>query len=123
VLLHTQKSVEVRRSALSGRRSVFECGLAIACCAVFLTCGLATPLAAHRNTTSKSSTTPGKILRTALPDETRDGERCTVTLGTARVEHAILQLHNQERVVSPRITPIPSVLYTRPAADRAPPRS
>src|SRR5882672_4383557 len=102
---------------------MFQGVLAIACCAVFLTCSLATPLAAHRKARSKSCSNPGKILRAALPDETRDGERCCVTLGTARVEHAILQLHNRESVVSPRITPIPSVLYLRPATDRPPPRS
>ncbi len=123
MLWHTQKFVDVGRAALSGHRSVFQRVLAIACCVVFLTCSPATPLAARRNASSKSSSNPGKILRTALPDETWDGERCSVTFGTARVEHAILQLHARESAILPRIAPIPSVLYLRPAADRAPPRS
>src|ERR1700750_2870456 len=106
-----------------GHRPVLRRVLAITCCAVFLACALATSLAAHRTTSSKGSSSPGKILRTALPDETRDAEKCSVTLGTVRVEHAILRLRRQESVVTPRTAPIPSVLDVRPAADRAPPRT
>ncbi len=63
---------------------------------------------------------PGKVLRSALPDEGRDSEQ--ISLGPeAPVVHALFHARSGERVTPPRVTPIPSVLSVRPATDRAPP--
>jgi hypothetical protein len=63
---------------------------------------------------------PGKVLRSALPDEGRDSEQ--ISLGPeAPIVHAILHARSGERVTLPQVTPIPSVLSVRPATDRAPP--
>ena len=112
------------KRSLLNRCKVAQRILAIGCSLLVLTCSLATPLAVRKSTDSTSNSAhPGKVLRTALPDENRMEDGNSVTLGTARVVHAILRVPGREPVATQRITPIPSVLCLRPASDRAPPRS
>jgi len=91
---------------------------------VVLTFSLTAPLPVRKTSNGKSTSAhPGKVLRTALPDETRNGDSHSGTLGTPSVVPAILHVPAQERVFLPRTMPIPSVLDVRSAAERAPPRA
>jgi hypothetical protein len=97
--------------------------IAIACGGSLLFC-LTVSVGLHKSPRSTASGVhPGKILKGALPDETREGESFSLGTGAPPVIHAILHVRGGESVVVPQATPIPSVLYTRPATDRAPPLS
>ena len=120
----TQKSVVVEKLFPRGETKKTQRFIAVACSAVVLTFSLTAPLPVHKTNNGKSTSAhPGKVLRTALPDETRNGDPHSATLGTPSAVPAILHLHAPERVFVPRTMPIPSVLDVRPAADRAPPRA
>jgi hypothetical protein len=97
--------------------------LAFGGCALSLVLCLVMPFVIQKSARSTDTRLhPGKVLRSALPDEGRDGEHISLGMGVP-VVHDLLHAHSGEHVTPPQVTPIPSVLCVRPATDRAPPAS
>ena len=127
MLVHTEKpvrlSLEKKISRLAYGQSPSR-GIAFGCCALSLLFCLTVPAVIQKNVKSTDQQLhPGKVLRTAIPDESRSGEDLTSGFSPVPVVHAIWHEHHGESVSGSRVMPIPSVLYVRPATDRAPPVS
>lgn len=126
MVLLTQKSgllvreKEVTRFDYRESRSL---RLAFGGCALSLVLCLVIPFVIQKSARSTGQRFhQANVLRSALPDEGRDGEEISSGLG-APVVHALLHAHSGEHVTPPQVAPTPSVLYVRPATDRAPPVS
>jgi hypothetical protein len=126
VSLHTENSVLLlqkkqltrfmRRESRTSR-VVIGCALSVVFC-------LTIPVVLQKSAPSTDKRLhAGNVLKSALPDETRNGEDLSLGTGVFPVVHALLHARTGERVGAPQVTPIPSVLYMRPATDRAPPLS
>jgi len=118
VLLHRK---ELPRFA--GRES-WSPRVAFVCGALSLVFCLTVPVVFQKSAKSTDERLPlGKVLRSALPDETRSGEDLSLGSGVLPVVHALLHARTGERVTVPQVTPLASVPYTRPETGRAPPAS
>ena len=118
VLLHRKELPRFKR------RESWSPRVAVVCGALSLVFCLTVPVVFQKSAKSTDKRLPlGKVLRSALPDETRSGEDVSLGSGVLPVVHALLHARTGERVTVPQVTPIPSVLYMRPETDRAPPVS
>lgn len=127
MLSHTENSVRgVRAKELPrfARRESPSPRVAIVGCALSLVFCLTIPGMFQKSVKSADKRPHlGKALRSALLDETRSGEDIFLGSGASPVVHTMLHVHNGERVITPQVTPIPSVLYMQSPTDRAPPVS
>ncbi len=116
VLLHGKELPRfARRESWSPRVAIVGGALSIVFC-------LTIPVVFQKSAKSTDKRLqPGKVLRSALPDEIRNGEDVSSGSAVFPVVHALLHALTGQRVTAAQFEPIASVLYMRPEADRAPP--